>query len=99
MSIGYAVNKVDVDNQMGRLIVEVREALDACADFKTWLDDAALGTDAFLTTLGYSAGEITTIRAAFSAMNNLRRIAHAEINQASQNDFFFDAKKLTGINQ
>ena len=99
MSVGFAVNKTDVDNQMGRLVVDVRESLEACVDFKTWLDDTALGTDTFLTDLGYSAGEITTIRAAFSAMSNLNNIAHAAGTQASANDFFFDAKKLTGINQ
>lgn len=99
MSIGYAITKTDVDNTMGRLVVAVRESLLDCVAFKKWLDDAALGTDAFLTTLGYSAGEITTIRAAFSAMNSLNNIAHAAGTQASTNDFFFDAKKLTGINQ
>lgn len=99
MSIGYAVTKVDVDNTMGRLIVAARESLLDCVAFKKWLDDAALGTDAFLTTLGYSAGEITTIRAAFTAMNNLNNIAHNAGTQATTNDFFFDAKKLTGTNQ
>lgn len=99
MSIGYAITKVDVDNQMGRLIVSVREALNECVDFKRWLDDAALGTDTFLGGLGYTGGEITTIRAAFTAMNTLNNLAHAAATQPATNDFFFDAKKLTGINQ
>lgn len=99
MAIGYAVTKVDVDNTMGRLIVDVREALFEAVDFKRWLDDAALGTDAFLTSLGYTAGEITTIRAAFTAMSTLNNIAHAAATQPATNDFFFDAKKLTGTNQ
>lgn len=99
MSVGYSITKLDVDNRMGVLVTSVRQSLLDCVAFKKWLDDAALGTDAFLTTLGYSAGEIATIRAAFNAMNNLNNIARGTGTQASVNDFFFDAKKLTGINQ
>lgn len=99
MAIGYPVTKTDLDNTMGRLVLAVRDALYDAANFKTrWLDDSTLGNDTVLTNLGYSSGEITTIRAAFTALNNLNNISHAQGTQASANDFFFDAKKLLGIN-
>jgi len=99
MSTGYPVTKVDIDNRIGAMIVNVRESLLACVQFKDgYLDDAALGTDAVLTAMGYTAGEITTIRAAFTAMKNLSGIAKGTGTQASTNDFYFDAKKLIGLN-
>ena len=81
------------------MIVAVRASLLTCVQFKdNWLDDTALGTDTFLTTLGYSPTEITTIRASFSAMKSLSNIAKAAGTQPSANDFYFDAKKLIGLN-
>lgn len=98
MSIGYPINKTDLDNSMGRMIINVRDSLKTCVAFKVLLDDTTILPDATLTTLGYSSGEITSIRAAFTAMNNLNNIGHGTGTQASTNDFFFDAKHLTGIN-
>lgn len=99
MSTGYPVTKADLDNRMGSMIVNVREAFLKCVQFKDgWLDDAALGTDAFLGTLGYTSPEIAIIRSAFTAMKNLSGIAKGTGTQASTNDFYFDAKKLIGLN-
>jgi len=99
MAIGYPVTKTDLDNRMGQMIVNVRASLLACVQFKDgYLDDSALGNDTFLGALGYTAGEITTIRASFTAMKNLSGIAKGTGTQASTNDFYFDAKKLIGLN-
>jgi hypothetical protein len=95
---GYPISKSDLDNKMGRLILAVRDDLKACVDFKALLDDTTILPDATLTSLGYSSTEISTIRAAFTAMSNLNNISHGQGTQASVNDFFFDAKHLTGIN-
>ena len=98
MSTGYPITKIDLDNRMGGMIVNVRDALEACVLFKSLLDDSTILPDATLTTLGYSAGEITQIRAAFSSMKSLRDISRALATQASTNDFWFDAKHLAGLN-
>jgi hypothetical protein len=98
MSVGYPVTKTDLDNRMGALIVNVRDALNACVLFKALLDDTSILPDATLTTLGYSAGEITQIRAAFSSMRSLSDISRAATTQPSTNDFWFDAKHVAGLN-
>ena len=98
MSTGYPITKVDLDNRMGAMIVNVRDALEACVLFKALLDDSTILPDATLTGLGYSAGEITQIRAAFSSMQSLRNISRAAATQPATNDFWFDAKHLAGLN-
>ena len=98
MSTGYPITKTDLDNRMGALIVNVRDALEACVLFKALLDDSTILPDATLTTLGYSGAEITQLRAAFSAMKTLRDISRASATQASTNDFWFDAKHVAGLN-
>jgi hypothetical protein len=97
MSTGYAVTKTDLDNRMGALVLNVRQALAACVAFKVLLDDATILPDATLTTLGYSGAEITMIRAAFTDLKKLSDISSAAATQASTNDFWFNAKHLTGI--
>jgi hypothetical protein len=97
MSTGYAITKVDLDNTMGRLVAALRDNLKACVTFKALLDDTTVLPDATLTALGYSGGEITTIRAAFADLKKLSDIANAAAVQAATNDFWFSAKHLTGI--
>lgn len=97
MSAGYPIAKVDLDNRMGALVIALRGALANCVAFKVLLDDTTILPDATLTTLGYTAGEITTIRAAFTDLKKLSDIAGAIAVQAATNDFWFNAKHLTGI--
>lgn len=96
MSVGVAVAKVDVDGRAGGLVGQLWRNLDEIRRFKAWLDDSA-HNDAFLTGLGYTAGEITTLRAAFTDLNKLQQISHAGATQAATSDFFFNAKALTGV--
>ena len=98
MSAGYPITKTDLDNRMGALIVEVRDALEACVLFKQLLDDSTILPTATMTGLGYTGAEDTQIRAAFSSMKSLRDISRALATQASTNDFWFDAKHLAGLN-
>lgn len=103
MTTGYPITKTDMDNRIGVMVVNLRAALQAPASFKSkFLDDATLGTDAFLQGLGYtgsvSAGEIQTIRAAFADMSKLNDIANNAATQSPSNDFWFWAKHLVGLN-
>ena len=96
MSAGYQVTKTDLDNRMGSMVVALKSALAVIVEFKADLDDTSMLTDATLTALGYSAGDITTIRAAFADLKKLSDIASAAATQASTNDFWFNAKHLRG---
>ena len=98
MATGYPIAKPDLDNTMGRLIVQVRDSLRACVDFKALLDDTTILPDATLTTLGYSGAEITQIRAAFTAMAKLYDISRNVATQSPSSDFWFEAKHLAGLN-
>jgi hypothetical protein len=98
MSAGYPITKLDLDNQMGRLVTALREDLIAIVSFKALLDDTSILPDATLTSLGYSAGEITQIRAAFASLAKLSDISRAAATQSPANDFWFDAKHLAGLN-
>jgi hypothetical protein len=97
MSTGYPITKVDLDNRMGALVLALRGALANCVSFKVLLDDTTILPDATLTSLGYTSGEITTIRAAFTDLKKLSDIANNAAVQAATNDFWFNAKHLTGI--
>ncbi len=99
MSIGYPINKLDLDNQMGRLVVNIRDSFIAATSFKlSVLDDTTILPDSVLTSLGYSGPEITQIRASFTSLNNLYRVSNALQTQGTTNDFWFDAKHLAGLN-
>jgi len=97
MSIGYPITKATLDNTMGGLVVAVRDSLNAIVSFKATLDDTAILNDTFLGTLGYSGGEITTIRASFTDLKKLSDIARAAATQSPASDFWFNAKLLTGV--
>ena len=93
---GYALNQNELDQRMGRAVTNLRDALDEVVAVKALLDDTTLLPDATLTALGYSSGDITTIRASFADLVALYKIAHAQQQQVGNNDFFFNAKHLAG---
>lgn len=94
MAVGWAQDKLAIDSQAGQLVFDVRESLRKLAEFKAWLDTI---TDAELTAKGYSSGDITVLRAAFFDLNKLRQIAIGQDQQVGNNNFFFNAVKLTGV--
>lgn len=94
MSLGLPSDKVTLDNRVGQLAWNLRTTLDQVQTVKLWLDGKL---DSDLTGLGYSAAEVTTLRAAFTDLDNLRKVAHALATQPAANDFFFNANKLTGL--
>lgn len=96
MTVGFPVSKADMDNLAGRLALALWKAFDDVRVFKAGLDDS-IHNDAYLTSLGYSAGDITSLRAAFTDLDKLRQISHNQATQASGNDFWFNAKNLTGL--
>lgn len=106
MSVGFATTKADLDTRMGLEVAAVWQALDACRNRLLWLNDSARNSPFLTTTLGYTAGEETTLRTTFADLDSLAQIAHgigtkgvATIGaSAAANNFFFNAKNLSGVN-
>lgn len=96
MSVGYGITKQDVDSRAGQLVTSLRDDLIRILQFKAWLDDATT-TDQFLTGLGYTAADVATLRAAFADLAKLSDISHAQATQAVANDFWFNARHVTGV--
>ncbi|SRR6266568_507931 len=100
MSVGYPVTKADFDAMSGRLAQSVRDDLYACSRFCALLQSSPWA-DANLIALGYTQAEVTTLKAAFTDLGgtgiSLYNIAHGGALPGGPNDFFFNAKLLTGV--
>lgn len=94
MTVGFPLTKDQLDTRLGQLALTIRDNLADAAQLKAFLDGQA---DATLTGLGYTAGEVTLMRAAYTDLYNLNRVATAQATQPAANDFFFNAKKLLGV--
>jgi uncharacterized protein YgfB (UPF0149 family) len=92
---GYTVTPASINNKAGDLVVNLRDALLACHDFKAAKLDVSWN-DAFLLGIGMTQVDIDKIRASFVALDKLYRISHAADTQSPATDFFFDANALTG---
>lgn len=98
MSVGFTATKADIDARAGQLVMAVRDGLLKCAQFCDLLNDTSIfPNDAALTGLGYTAGEVSQLRASFTDMKALYNVARAAGMVPSNNDFWFSAKHLTGV--
>ncbi len=77
MSIGFPVDKTSLDTKMALEVQAVWQALDGIRLRALWLNDAARNSPYLTTTIGYTSGEETTLRAAFADLDSLRQISHA----------------------
>ena len=105
MTVGLTLLKADIDNRAASVIISLRDSLRRCSEMCALLNDTGIvpADPAYLqSVLGYTAGEVTLLRAAFTDLGgtgtSLYRIANGQVaGPGSPNDFFFNAKKLTGI--
>lgn len=105
MSAGLSLTKADLDNRMASIVIGVRDSLRKASEFCALLNDTSTITadPAYLqNVLGYTSGEVTTLRAAFTDLGgtgtSLFRIATGAVaGPGSPNDFYFNAKHLTGV--
>lgn len=99
MSVGFLANKTAIDSQAGSLVVAVRDSLYRASQFCAWLQSSQQA-DANLIALGYVQAEVTTLKAAFTDLGgtgiSLYNISHGGTLPGGPNDFFFNAKLLTG---
>lgn len=101
MSVGFPQAKGDIDSRAGSLVVAVRDSLYNCSQFCAKLQNNATLTDAAMIALGYTQAEVTTMKSGFLDLggtgNSLYRIANGLAFVGANNDFFFNAKLLTGV--
>lgn len=98
---GFTLDSNGLNNKAGLLVASLWTNFRDLAELNAWLNDAT-HTDAILTASPYNIAQadLTAIRAAVSdlgSVNGLYGVAHGTKTQASVNDFFFNAKKLTGL--
>jgi hypothetical protein len=101
VSAGYPITAAEVNAKTGALVTSLWDDLEALNRWYRWLTDAS-HNDAFLNGIGITvAGDITALRAGVSDLgshtNGLHAVAHGVIGTA-QNNFFFNARALTGTN-
>lgn len=103
MSVGLTLTKADMDQRVAGVVLSLRDALRRCSEMNALLNDTTIiANDAALTTMGYSSQEITWLRGSFTDLGgtgvSLYRIAIGAVaGPGSPNDFFFNAKHLTGV--
>lgn len=97
MAVGLSLTQADINNKAATLALALRDTLAACSRFNALLQDTSIiPNDAFLTNLGFTQGEVNTLRAAFVAADKLNQIANAQATQSPASNFLVDIKKLCG---
>lgn len=94
MSLGYPATKTDLDNRAGQLAIQLRDTFTAIRRFKAYLDTQ---TDPNLTGLGYSAGEVATLRSSYVDLDKLATVYGGTVTQGTTYDFQTFAKLLCGV--
>lgn len=103
MSVGRGITKNDIDQRMAQIVEGVWNSLNLANQASLWLANTnIIPNDTFLTNLGYSSGEVTTLRAAINDLghstNGLWAVSHNLKTVPSTNNFFFSGQLLTGVN-
>lgn len=94
MAIGYPKNKESVDNVIGELAQSVNRNFRRAVQLKTELDSF---NDAALTAAGYSAGEITQLRALANDLVQLNSIYTGAAALATAKDFRASLRPMWGV--
>jgi hypothetical protein len=96
---GYDITDSGVNNSAGQITRALWDNLDAAHRFYLWLNDAT-NTDAALVARGVGQANLDIIRPAFADLggpSGLWAVAHGTYDPSGVNNFFFNAKKLTGV--
>jgi hypothetical protein len=107
MTVGYPVSAADVNNKAGQLVTSVWDNLNDLHRFYLWLTDSA-HTDTYLNNLAgggitgtATSGDVQTLRnsiADLGGSSGLWAVAHGTFTPSGSNNYFFNAKLLTGTN-
>jgi hypothetical protein len=100
---GRALAALDVNNRAASVVEQLWSSLDQANQLYKWLADSN-NTTAILTAspVNLPSADDTVIRAAISDLgsstNGLWAVAHGIFVPAGTNNFFANAKKLSGVN-
>jgi tRNA threonylcarbamoyladenosine modification (KEOPS) complex Pcc1 subunit len=94
MSVGFPINKSDVDNTLGQISVQLRDSIFRVPGFKARIDAM---TDADLLAMNYSADDITLLRASLVDLLNIFQVATGAIAWPEAYDFRTNIAKVTGV--
>jgi hypothetical protein len=98
MTVGNPTTKAGLDTLMGLEVAGLWNALKAVSNRQLWLADAARNSPYLTTTLGYTSGEETLLRAAYTDMSTLSGIAFGTAPPGFAYAYFGNAKNLAGLN-
>jgi hypothetical protein len=93
MSAGFPIDKGTVDQRVASIAWQLRNTFNEVSLIKAWVDGK---TDAELIALGYTQAEADLIQAAYTDLDNLRKVATGQQATGASN-FFSNASKLLGI--
>lgn len=99
---GRQLTALDINNRAAAVVEQLWSALDQAHQLALWLSDSNNATAALTAApISLSSADDTAIRAAIldlGSVNGLWGVAHAQKTVTAVNDFFFNAKKLSGVN-
>jgi hypothetical protein len=94
MTTGFDITKDVVDNALGVVTVQLRETFREIDRLAVWFTE---NNDAALLALGFTQPQIDLRRASLTALSKLSRVSRAADTVPVADDFFFNARKLTGL--
>lgn len=99
---GRQLTALDINNRAAAVVEQLWSALDQAHQLALWLSDANNNTAALTAApVSLASADDTAIRAAIldlGSANGLWGVAHAQKTVTAVNDFFFNAKRLSGVN-
>ncbi|HWD83314.1 MAG TPA: hypothetical protein VG497_30650 [Kribbella sp.] len=94
MSVGFPKDQAAVNAIVGELAVSVNRNFRRAAQLKTEVDSY---NDAALTAVGYSAADITTLRALVADLATLNNIYTGAASLATAKDFRTSLRPVWGV--
>lgn len=100
---GYPISAAELNSKAGAVVTNVWDALDQVNRMYKWMNDAT-HTDNLLVVAPFNIpqADLDLIRPAIADLGSttagLWAVAHNLKTVSPTNDFFFNAKKLTGVN-
>lgn len=99
---GITITAQQIEDRAGSLVNALWLSLEDVRRFKLWLDDS-IHSDTVLgpSGIGVPSANLTVIRASYADLGGstgLYAVAHGTHDPSGVNNFFFNAKNLTGLN-
>lgn len=94
---GLDLTSTTLNNTVGQTILALRNDFQRVVTIKAWFDSNA-DDSTVAADLSMDAADVTALRAGVTDLAALYAVATAAQAQPAANDFFFNAKKLIGLN-